>query len=371
LGSEGVRLLRGDPGILDVLAGEPLVFTVVIGSTKTSTVPGVSIAGPTPEATLLTPTLDVEYLIAGRPLSLEAIPVTPEGIPTPALLTRASLSLARDVPVLVVDAGAYRQPLIPHIALPSRRVGEAISTGKALPPGTAESLYREAYMLGLHLGRGHVGVVGESIPGGTTTAMAIMEGLGFKARGLVSSAGPENPHELKWRLAREGLTASGLAGEALRDPFRVVDSVGDPVHVTIAGIAAGALEAGSRLVALAGGTQMAAVAAILSRLGLKAPGRLAVLTTRWLVEDPTSDLLALLDQLGIAVAGAAAALDFSNSRFDGLKNYERGYVKEGVGAGGAALVAMARRGLGPADILAAVEAEYERLTGAGLEEAHA
>jgi uncharacterized protein (TIGR00303 family) len=361
---QGVKVLRGDPRALDVIADSPLLFSVVIGSTRTSAIPGISIAGPTPEATLLTPTLDVEYLVAGKPLSLDAIPVTPEGIPTPALLTRASLGLAGDVPVLVVDAGAYRQPLIPHVALPSRRPGEAVSTGRALPPGTARRLYNEARTLGRQLGRGHALVIGESIPGGTTTAMAIMEGLGLKARGLVSSAGPENPHELKWRVVSEGLRASGLTSASPSDPFRVVDSVGDPVHVSIAGMAAGALEAGARLVALAGGTQMAAVAALLSRLGVKAPGRLALLTTRWLVEDPTSDLPALLDQLGLELTVAAALLDFSASRFEGLRYYERGYVKEGVGAGGAAVVAMARRGVGPGDILRAVELEYERLTGA-------
>jgi uncharacterized protein (TIGR00303 family) len=362
---EGVRLVRGAPGSLEPLAEEPLVFSVVVGSTRTSTIPGVSIAGPTPEATLLTPTLDVEYLLAGRPLTLDAVPVTPEGIPTPALLTRASLGLVADVPVLVADAGASRPPLVPHLALPSRRMGEAISTGRALPPGTAERLYREARLLGLHLGRGHALVVGESIPGGTTTAMAIMEGLGLRARGLVSSAGPSNPHSLKWRLASEGLRVSGIEpGSA--SPFEVVDAVGDPVHVSIAGLAAGALEAGAALVALAGGTQMAAVAAILSRLGVDHGGRLAILTTRWILEDPTSSLLGLLDQIDPQLAVAAAWLDFSGSRFEGLRYYERGYVKEGVGAGGAAVLAMLRGRVGPEELLEAVEREYERLTGAGV-----
>jgi len=364
-GLEALAVYRGSPDSLRPLASEAAVFTVVIGSTRTSTVPGVSIAGATPEATLLTPTLDVEYLLAGRPLSLDVIPVTPEGIPTPALVTRASLGLAGDVPALVVDAGAHAAPRVPHVALPSRRVGERIDTGHALPEGTAERLYGEARLLGQQLGRGHVVVIGESIPGGTTVAMAIMEGLGYRARGLVSSAGPENPHDLKWSLASRGLEASGLIGK-WGEPFRVVDAVGDPVHVSVAGLAAGALEAGSPLVVLAGGTQMAAAAAILDRLGVHPGGRLALVTTRWLVEDPTSDILALIDQLGIEVTLAAAPLDFSGARYEGLRYYERGYVKEGVGAGAAAALAMARRGLGPEDVLRAVEAEYERVKGARL-----
>ncbi len=356
------EVLRGSYEVLRPLEDAATMFLVVIGSTRTSTIPGISIAGASPEATLLTPTLDVEYLVAGRPLTLDVVPVTPEGIPTPALLTRASLSLIGDVPVMVVDSGASRAPLIPHVALPSRMAGDRIDSGKALPRGVARRLYEEARLLGAHLGRGHALVVGESIPGGTTTAMAIMEGLGYKARGLVSSAGPSNPHGLKWSVASKGMERAGLE-PGRSDVFTVVEAVGDPVHVSIAGIAAGALEAGSPLVALAGGTQMAAVLAILSRLGVESPGRLALLTTRWLVEDPTSDIIALVDQVYPGVTLAAANLDFSKSRFEGLRAYERGYVKEGVGAGGASILAMIRAGADPTRILEAVESEYERITG--------
>ncbi len=360
----GVRVVRGDSSILEALSSAPTLFSVVIGSTRTSTVPGVSIAGPSPEGTLLTPALDVEYLVAGKPLSLDVIPVTPTGIPTPALVTRASLGLTRDVPVLVADAGSHLKPRIPHITLPSAAVGDRIDSGRAFPPGTAEKLYREARILGSSLGRGHALVVGESIPGGTTTALAILEALGFRGRGRVSSAGPENPHELKWSLARRGIEAAGLE-PGRSGVFEVVDAVGDPVHVTIAGIASGALEAGAPLVALAGGTQMAAVLAILSRLGVPLEGRVAVLTTRWIVEDPSSDLPGLLSEVAPEAVLAAAWLDFSGSRHSGLRAYEEGYAKEGVGAGGAAVLAMLRSGAGPGDILRAVEAEYERVTGGG------
>ena len=320
-----VRVLRGDKRVLDVLSSTPTVFTVVIGSTRTSTIPGISIAGPSPEATLYTPTLDVEYLVAGRPLTLDAIPVTPEGIPTPALLTRAARSIISDVQVLVVDAGAHVPPRVPHVALPSRREGGRIDTGRALPPGTAKHLYEEARLLGRWLGRGHVVVAGESIPGGTTTAMAILEALGIRARGRVSSAGPVNPHELKARIVAKALEAAGLMGVEA-DPFTAVDRVGDPVHISLAGLATGALEAGSPLVVLAGGTQMTAVLAILSRLSVDPGGRLAVITTRWIVEDRQSDFTGLASE---AMPGATIAyvdVDFSNAPYEGLRAYERGYV---------------------------------------------
>jgi len=61
-----------------------LIIIVFIASTETSTILGLSVAGATPEATLYTPALDVEYLTLGRPLSANVVPVTPTGVPTPA-----------------------------------------------------------------------------------------------------------------------------------------------------------------------------------------------------------------------------------------------------------------------------------------------
>ena len=40
----------------------------------------------------------------------------------------------------------------------------------------------------------------------------------------------------------------------------------------------------------------------------------------------------------------AADLDFAQSQFSGLQAYEKGIVKEGVGAGGAAIAAMVKLG---------------------------
>ena len=40
-------------------------------------------------------------------------------------------------------------------------------------------------------------VIGESIPGGTTTALGVLSALGVKAEGKVSSTLPENPHSLE------------------------------------------------------------------------------------------------------------------------------------------------------------------------------
>jgi NaMN:DMB phosphoribosyltransferase len=61
----------------------------------------------------------------------------------------------------------------------------------------------------------------------------------------------------------------------------------------------------------------------------------------------------------------AADVDFGASKFDGLKAYERGIVKEGVGAGGAAIAAMtATEGAVTKDmLLGEIERNYALLMG--------
>ena len=334
----------------------PKIFVLFIASTRTSTIPGISIAGPSPEATLYTPALDAEVVVAGAPLS-GPVPVSPEGVPSPAIVSRAMLE-ALGLPVVVVDAGSYAEPRVPHIDLPSRTVGERIDTGRAMERGTASRLFSESRLLGRSLAREACAVVGESMPGGTTTAMGVMEALGYGARGRVSSASPRNPHELKARVVEEGLRASGISVPA-RDPFEAVDSVGDPLHVSIAGFVAGALESGSQVI-LAGGTQMCAVLAILARLGVDASGKLGVATTRWIIEDGSSDMRGLVEEIYPGAELAWARASFAGSRFRGLRMYEEGYVKEGVGMGGLMLLAE-RLGLTNKDILNAVEDTYEKI----------
>jgi len=343
-------------GALERLGGRVL-FAVVAGSTATSTIPGISIAGPSPEATVLTPVLDVEYLLAGRPVTLSVVPVSPEGLPTPAVLSRAIVSRL-GLPVLVVDAGCWQPPRVPHVTLPSRRPGGRIDAEPALPRGTAERLYREARLLGSTLARGLDALVaGETIPGGTTVAAAVLEALGYRALGRVSSSSARNPHGLRERVVQAALARLG-GGE---DVFGVVDAVGDPVHVALAGLAAGAVEAGAWTV-LAGGTQMAAVLAILGAVEPGALERVAVAATPWVVRDESSDLLGLVRDIAPGVTVLAARFSMAGSRYPGLRAYDEGYVKEGVGAGGA-LVLGAARGLSREEMLAAIEEEYGRIAG--------
>jgi len=330
-----------------------------IGSTKTSTIPGLSIAGATPEVTLYTPACDVEYLVYGEPRSFDAIPMTPEGIPTPAIITRSCINICR-IPYLVVDAGSAVEPKIPHVRLPSRTVGEPINTGRALPYEVAKALYEEARALAHMLCGADVYLLGESIPGGTTTALGIMSALGYDAWGKVSSASPTNPHHLKERVVREGLERSGLrVDEARRDPIRAVSALGDPVHVSMAGFLEGALENEADVV-LAGGTQMSSVLAIAKHMNVELRG-VVVATTRWLVSDPSSSISALVRSIDPSIPIVSMNLDFSKSPYEGLRYYERGYVKEGVGAGGMAFITHVLTKRSAREIEESIYEEYKRL----------
>jgi NaMN:DMB phosphoribosyltransferase len=77
-----------------------------------------------------------------------------------------------------------------------------------------------------------------------------------------------------------------------------------------------------------------------------------------------SDICGIIKEIG-EVPVLAADLDFGTSRFDGLKAYEKGIVKEGVGAGGASIAAMAATegAITKEMLLREIEHNYELLMG--------
>jgi uncharacterized protein (TIGR00303 family) len=316
---------------------EGFTFVLTIGTTDTSLIPGITIAGASPELTHYTPAADAEYLLLGRCRVIQGIPATPDGKPTPALLTRAALSLT-DPQVVVANAGARVRPRIPYVDLHGEP-GNDIRTGSAIPRDVVDEVLSNGIILGRSLGRRKgILVVGESIPAGTTTAMSLLVAMGYDAWGKVSSASPVNPVELKVRVVKEALGTAGIQGP-LRDPLEAVSKVGDPVTLGVASIALGALDKGAQVV-LAGGTQMAAVLALMKALRHGPINGVTIATTRWVLEDPTADLLGLVGDIDAGVGVVSVNLDLSDAPYPGLRAYEEGFVKEGVGAGGACLMAL-------------------------------
>jgi uncharacterized protein (TIGR00303 family) len=332
------------------------IFTLTIGTTDVSLIPGITIAGAKPELTHFTPAADAEYLLLGKCRVINTVPMTPDGKPTPALITRAALRLI-NAGVLVVNAGSRVKPLIPHVDLQGEP-GLDIIKSDALRRNVVERMVDNGLVLGENLGRSfRVLIIGESIPAGTTTAMAFLVAMGYDAWHKMSSASPTNPRELKISVVKRALERAGVS-KALDDPILAVSKVGDPVIPAIASIAIGAARAESHVI-LAGGTQMGAVLAFIKAFDKSALSRLAIATTRWLINDKSADLVGLVKEIH-PIPVVSSNLNFDDMPYEGLRAFEEGFVKEGVGAGGS-LVAASIMGFDLGRVKMAILRDYEEL----------
>ncbi len=338
--------------------GKRSTFMCTIGNTETAKIPGLSAAGANPAITDFTPAADVELLFYGRCKCIPGVPVTPDGIPTPGLITMSAVGLAK-IPVFAVNGGVRVRPIAPYFELDGVG-GNDIRTGAAVKD--PRKVFESAIVAGENISSNtETLVVGESIAGGTTTALGVLMALGYDAENKISSTMPQNPHELKIRTVREGLAKARFKPEEMRnDPMAAVEAVGDPMIPAAAGVIVGA----SRRVPvlMAGGTQMAAVLAVVKGMDPTVLKNVAIGTTRWILNDRSSDIRGLVDQIApVPILGAN--LDFSGSRFDGLRIYETGLVKEGVGAGGSMIAAICSSSgkINSSIMMDEIERNYERL----------
>jgi uncharacterized protein (TIGR00303 family) len=316
---------------------------LLLAGTDTAAVPGISAAGSTPAARQRTAAADAELLLLGpRQPRPHALPPLPAGV-SPALISHV---VAQDLGLepLVVDLGVPVAPAVPHLrcdAEPAR----CLSGGAAMEPQRVQRLLSLGRRWGERLAiQGAPLVLAECVPGGTTTAQAVLQGLGVEAAGLVSGSLRQPAHALKAQLVTQGLAAAGLGRDP--DPAAVLAAVGDPMQALAAGLLVGAAQ-GEQPLLLAGGSQMAAVLALALALipPQRRPGLLAQVaigTTAWVAGEASSDLGLLLERMaqrwGQAPLAFAAGLRFASCSAAELLAYEQGYVKEGVGAGGLALL---------------------------------
>jgi uncharacterized protein (TIGR00303 family) len=312
------------------------LFACVLGFTETGLVPGISAAGATLASRRYTAVADAEFLINGP--SLEAqypLPPLTQGI-SPVFISRAVLQ-GQGISIRLFDAGLPMAPSVEAVAL-GGQPAKCLSTGTALPLSLVQALFQQGLQWGETLARqASYLILSECVVGGTTTAMAVLTGLGFDAQGKVNSSHPICNHDQKGQLVRQGLRQLSQTA----DPLEILATVGDPMQVVTAGMMiAASRESG---VLLAGGTQMLAVyavgRAIAQSLSLPwNPDQVVVGTTRWVAEDPTGDTVGLANAIG-QVPLLATQLSFAASHYPQLSAYEAGFVKEGVGAGGCAIAA--------------------------------
>jgi uncharacterized protein (TIGR00303 family) len=326
---------------------------VLLAATETAAVPGISAAGATPESRRATAAADAELLLLGplgeRP---HALPPLPAGV-SPALISHVVVEGLALTP-LVVDLGCVVAPAIPHLRLPAPAGGGAarcLSSGEAMSRRRVEALLEQGRRWGRRLAVQAPQaplLIAECVPGGTSTAQALLCGLGVEAGGLVSGSLRHPAHGLKEALLQQGALAAGLglACEARHDPLAVVAALGDPMQPLAAALVMEAATAGVPVM-LAGGSQMAAVLALALALAPSSQrpqvvAATALATTRWVAEEAGSDLERLLAHLGerwqVEPLAFCSSLAFPSGSHPALLAYEEGYVKEGVGAGGLAVL---------------------------------
>lgn len=354
-----ITVVKGKDSI-DILESNNPIFVCVIAYTETSEISGITIAGANKDLIKYTPSADAEFLYYGRCKCIDDVPATPDGKPTPALITKTMLDIS-NIPFIVVDSGVKVKPDIPLFSF-NLRSGKNILKDIAMKSEEVEKAYRYGLMLGQQLSKSNDFVIlGESIPGGTTTALGVMLSLGIDAKNKMSSSMPQNPHTLKNMIVRKSMKKKNITFGSLKDkPFDAISLIGDPMIPSVTGIAQGVIDNGGKVM-LAGGTQMCAILSILKRLHVKTD-KVFIGTTKYIFNDHSADFTNLVLSIDNNVSIFVSDLHLIESTKLGLKAFANGFVKEGVGAGGVSIATMinANGKLNGKTLLKYIENEYEK-----------
>ena len=324
-------------------------FLLVLASTKTAEHPGISEAGLTPESRRFTALADAELLLKGPGgCRVFPLPTLSAGV-SPALLSYVA-SRRMGLRPLVVSLGLDHQPTFNHLRMESVKEGPAacLSTGKAMSKFRVKQLWIKGKRIGENLRRPLL--LAECVPGGTSTAQAVLTALGIKVEKLISSSSVRPPFALKRKLVEEGLRQASFRDS--NNPISILAAVGDPFQVIATGIIVGSISSGQPLL-LGGGSQMVAVLALAFKainveLRRQLASQVIIGTTAWLAEEcsetaqPSSFerlLLSVGKRFGVDIIALSSGVRFTDSLHQSLRDYELGFVKEGVGAGALLLLA--------------------------------
>ena len=342
---------------------------LLLAATRTAEQEGISAAGATVISRRVTALADAELLLRGpQPDRRWMLPPLPAGV-SPALLSHVASCHLNLFPV-VAALGLPIAPDFPHLRLEPSHLGpaECVSSGTAMPEERVVRLWQQGVRIGAR--QKNPLVLAECVPGGTTTAQAVLTALGFSVEDLISGSARRPPQHLKRTLVEAGLKRAQL-GKA-PTARAVLSAVGDPFQAVASGCLVGAVRSGHPLL-LAGGSQMLAVLALaMQDLPQSLRSRLAdqvlIGTTAWLAEEGISAGSAALsrlvriisDHFDVSVMGIASGVRFHTSSHPALRDYERGFVKEGVGAGALLLLAQLR-GITCQRLVADCDKAFERL----------
>jgi len=334
---------------LESIKSGKFLFSFVISYTETCEIPGITFAGADKNSIQFTPPADAEYLHYGYCKTINKIPMTPDGKPTPGLLTKTALE-SSSIPHLTINAGSKISPQLPFI-----ETGLPFGKNILIQDAMTDSQVSRAVDFGRIVGRSLASltdclIIGESIPGGTTTALAVLRAFGYDAK--VSSSIPNNPVELKNEIVESAMKRINSD-----HPYSIVAKVGDPMIPFVAGMLSSA--SGVSKVMLAGGTQMSAVLAFASKIGFNEENT-AIGTTSYITNDQSANFKDLVQKI-VDIPIISVDPGLKHSRYSGLRAFSEGFAKEGVGAGGSIIASMLKTGNDSTKFLEMVEVEYGRL----------
>jgi len=336
--------------IIKVLSKKRFTFGLVASYSETCEIPGITIAGADKEFLKFTAPADSEYIEYGKCVCIPGIPISPDGKPTPALLTRVSLNSAK-IPHFVVNAGSKVSPSLCYFdvdVLPGKNIAEN--------PAMSLEQVKSAVKYGKQLGKimsqnTDCLVIGECVPGGTTTALAVLRAFGLECN--VSSSMQNNPLELKNKVV-----SAALKRKKSDDEFEIIANFGDPMMPVCAGMLSAASD--KCHVILAGGTQMLAVLKLAKIIGYDAE-KTAIGCTSYIIDDSQAKFLDTVKQIDdIAVLSCDPYLH--NSQHFGLRSYADGFVKEGAGAGGVIIASLLKTENSIEKLFPLFEQEYKRIS---------
>ena len=348
-----------------------MAFFLILAGSQTAEIEGISAAGSSAASRRYTAVADAELLLKGPNFPKRwPLPPLPAGI-SPALISFVASNFLKIKPK-IITAGLLQTPPFPYVSLESPDMGPArcLSSGNAMERTRVRLLLDGGFKIGRKLKSSLL--ITECVPGGTSTAFAVLSGLGINVNGLISGSHRTPPSELKKQLVRDGLQAAKLK----ENPSSVdlMSAVGDPFQPIAVGLLMGAIESRQEIL-LGGGCQMLAVLALaLNEIEAESRAefvsKILIGTTAWLVDESLSSagnrhtFVHLMNHVAnhfkVNFLGLASGYRFKESKQKVLRDYEIGYVKEGVGAGALSLLAQIK-GLTQKEMIERCDTEVDNL----------
>lgn len=376
---------EGTKPLLNILSNRSgkrnqLKFNLVLASTELSDLDGLSAAGKDPASRRLTPALDAEALCHSLENLPVRLPVSPAGVTSPVVLTKAALAFL-EPQLEIIDAGSFQKPSVTHRRLNDEiaKLPKQSNICRSLDKETVNYLFRQG-LSDAESGE-DLELIAECVPGGTTSAALVLaltaseddsshmlhpEKVASYCSSSLLGAKSQKITFIKEQLdfieKEQRRLLPEIISDCLRDPLEAISLAGDAMQAYAAGYLMGRSAKGQTTI-LAGGSQMIAVYRIASLL--TPPELLAktslIATTKYVALDKDAKVKELAARNKAPLISVDPHL--KDSIHEGLRAYENGHVKEGVGAGAACLMAYTLAKVSGEELLTEIDKTYGTLTG--------